>query len=136
MRYRLAWVCLLGVGALWGVTAFAQTLSQGDYEQCRVYDRHGDYSGLSNECLERKRARIRRFQSVSPPAAPTVPQTGRFQPIDLPQRCPLWANNGQGFVSTWLTSGQGPGITLLGRFDSMVNGRPCLPGAYITPGYP
>ncbi len=144
---------LLGLafaGTFWGTAAEAQSLSDGDYEQCSVYDQEGDFVGYSNECLERKRARIRAYQGVGSEGQhhgrsgrhrsdtqPTTPAGQRFRPVELPRACPLWANGGRGYVSTMVTTGGFFGSqTFFGTFDSMFNGRPCFAKTYITRGYP
>ncbi|SDE07450.1 hypothetical protein [Kordiimonas lacus] len=127
-------------GTLWGMPAGAQSLSSGDYEQCSVYSPDGEYVGLSTECLERNRARIRHYQDIgsgnpSYSARPAIPAGQRFRPIPPIQSCPLWANAGQGYPSTVSTGPHGQFFTYFGTFDSMVNGRRCKAEIHFTPRY-
>jgi hypothetical protein len=107
------------LAAMPGAPAQAQALSSGDYAQCTVYDRDGRNRGLDSVCLERKRAQIARFQNqqraYSPPAAYSYGSTS----------CPTWANGGRGFSYTVNSDGSPPPIAA--AFDSITNGRPCMP---------
>ncbi|MFC4349246.1 hypothetical protein ACFO5Q_15445 [Kordiimonas lipolytica] len=134
-------------GAFWAAPASAQYLSDGDYEECSVYDADGDFVGYSNECLERKRAIIRRYQdddighrhrgrsSRHADTRPTIPAGQRFTPIPTIRPCPVWANAGQGYPSTMSTSLYGQYVTYFGTFDSMVNGRRCSAQYHFTRPY-
>ncbi|MFN3989680.1 MAG: hypothetical protein ACK4IS_05410 [Erythrobacter sp.] len=100
--------------------AAAQALSSGDYAQCTVYDRDGRNRGLDSVCLERKRAQISRFQN----------QQSRFNSAPVPYNygstsCPAWANGGRGFSYTVYSDGSAPPIAA--AFDSITDGRPCMP---------
>ena len=100
--------------------AAAQALSSGDYAQCTVYDREGRNRGLDSVCLERKRAQIVRFQN----------RQNRYNSTPVPYNygstsCPTWANGGRGFGYTVNSDGSFPGYAA--AFDSVVNGRPCMP---------
>jgi hypothetical protein len=101
------------------VPAQAQALSSGDYAQCTIYDRDGRNRGLDSVCLERKRAQIARFQNqqraYSPPVTYNYGSTS----------CPTWANGGRGFGYTVNSDGSPPPIAA--AFDSVTNGRPCMP---------
>jgi len=104
----------------------AQALSSGDYAQCTVYDREGRSRGFDSVCLERKRAQIARFQSQQRAYSPPV----AFNPGSV--SCPLWANGGRGFSYTEYSDGSTPPFAA--AFDSVTNGRPCMPSPNIQLG--
>lgn len=109
--------------------ASAQALSSGDYAQCTVYDREGRNRGLDSVCLERKRTQIVRQQQ----------RRARFAPPAYSgwgaASCPTWANGGRGFGYTVNSDGSFPGYAA--AYDSVQNGRPCMPEPNIRlPGVP
>ncbi len=122
----LAAAATAGAMLLVAAPAGAQTLSDGDYAQCEVY-RNGEYRGLSQSCLERKRAQIRRYQREGNRYRDRTPVVSNGV-----YRCPYWANGGYGYSATWRTGGV---TSYSGTFDSTLNGRPCIPNpVYITRG--
>jgi hypothetical protein len=110
------------------VPATAQALSSGDYAQCTVYDRDGRNRGVDSVCLERKRTQLLRLQNQQSFYSAPVPYAYGSEP------CPLWANGGRGFSYTVYTYGTPP---VAAAFDSVQNGRPCMPQINIRlPGMP
>lgn len=133
MRSLLASAAILAtaatVAAIPAAPASAQALSSGDYAQCTVYDRDGRNRGLDSVCLERKRAQIARFQDRQSRYNPPVV----YNPGSAP--CPLYANGGRGFATTYMTNGGFAGYAA--AYDSPTNGRPCMPQLNIRlPGVP
>ena len=106
---------------------FAQQLSDGDYQQCSVYDEDGDFAGYDSVCLERKRAQLRRYQAQ---------QASSYSAYSAPYYCPQWANNGAGYPGT-IYSGSGYVSTdPYGTFDRPIDGVRCLPRpTYYGAGY-
>ena len=132
MRLPIASAIILTTAAAVAVpagSAWAQSLSSGDYAQCTVYDRDGRNRGLDSICLERKRAQIARYQYQQNRYTPQVTYNPGSEP------CPLYANGGRGFATTFNTYGGFPGYAA--AYDSPTNGRPCMPQLNIRlPGVP
>jgi hypothetical protein len=114
--------------ALPAAPASAQSLSSGDFAQCTVYDGDGRNRGLDSVCLERKRTQISRLQNQQSFYNGPAPYSYGSEP------CPLWANGGRGFSYTVYSYGTPP---VAAAFDSVQNGRPCMPQLNIRlPGVP
>ena len=96
--------------------ASSQTLGDGDYALCSVYDQDGEFAGYDSVCLAEKRAALRYLNGPSSTYSSVY-------------RCPYWANGGNGYNMTWFSDGRPPIYS--GTFDATQNGRPCI----ANPGY-
>ena len=132
MRHVLACAAAPAAVIFSGVASpvFAQQLSNGDYQQCSVYDEDGDFAGYDSVCLERKRAQLRRYQEDQANAY------SASSTYSAPYYCPYWANNGAGYPGT-VYSGSGYVSTdPYGTFDRPVDGVRCIPKpTYYGTGY-
>ena len=117
-------ITALGLASALGMAApaNAQSLSSGDYEQCSVYDRDGDFAGYDSVCLERKRTQLARLRDRQSRYSPPSSVTAQTYSIGL---CPYSANLGGGYLTTYWTNGQLPPFS--SAYTAPVNGVPCVP---------
>ncbi len=129
MKIVLPMVGAVGLaGMMIASPAQAQRLSDGDYEQCSVYDRDGDFKGFDSVCLERKRTAISRLREKrSQYSEPTYNTRSLY--------CPYSANLGAGYVATMWTNGRTAPYAI--AYDAPIDGRPCVPNqVHYSKGYP
>lgn len=124
-------LCLLSLLPVTAAPAVAQSLSDGDYELCKVYDRNDDFVGYDSVCLADRRAALRYLENDGPRYGNAA---SSYAGESYVYRCPAWANGGNGYGMTWYGAGMTPSYS--GTFDSTINGRACIPNpVYLGSGY-